>query len=434
MGMQRIAFPVLEPRLQRRYVKMVQGHLHSVPKLAAGISALPDSSSAFAATQGAWRFLNNDKVTLSSLITPLREVGLERANQEGGAAFDMLVIDWCKLSFLYPKSDEIQLTHQTDIGYELTTALLVSADNGAPLAPMEMLVKTADGLLSTRPGARNVSHLEQVQPLMRASKSWGLNKPTLFVIDREADSVDYLRRWNAAGHLYLIRGDARIVRWNNQTINTTKVALQLRASRSFQQVGSALHQGKSAQLWVAETDVSLNRAARKNVKGERYNVPGRKLPLRLVVVQLRTASGKVLAEWLLLTNAPTELATAQKLAFCYYWRWRIESFFKLLKSHGQHLESWQQETGLAIARRLLIASMACVVVWGLQADESPAATKLKNTLVRLSGRQTKRAKPHTAPALLAGLWVLMSMLELLQHVNLHQLKNLAKSIPFINTE
>ena len=26
----------------------------------------------------------------------------------------------------------------------------------------------------------------------------------------------------------------------------------------------------------------------------------------------------------------------------YYWRWKIESFFKLLKSAGQQLESWQQ--------------------------------------------------------------------------------------------
>ncbi|MEO6810504.1 MAG: hypothetical protein ABI353_15420, partial [Isosphaeraceae bacterium] len=76
-------------------------------------------------------------------------------------------------------------------------------------------------------------------------------------------------------------------------------------------------------------------------------------------------------------NVPTTWATAQTLAFCYDWRWRVESFFKLLKGHGHQLEQWQQETGLAITRRLLVAAMACVMTWPLQADQSPEATELK---------------------------------------------------------
>jgi hypothetical protein len=56
-------------------------------------------------------------------------------------------------------------------------------------------------------------------------------------------------------------------------------------------------------------------------------------------------------------------------------------------------------TGSAIARRLLVATVACVVVWQLQADDSPPAREFKNILVRLSGRQMKRTRPHTAPAL-----------------------------------
>jgi hypothetical protein len=109
---------------------------------------------------------------------------------------------------------------------------------------------------------------------------------------------------------------------------------------------------------------------------------------------------------------------------------RIESFFKLLKGHGQQLEHWQQETGAAIFRRLLVASMACVVVWRLQADRSPEAEELREVLVRLSGRQTKRKRPHTAPALLAGLWVLLSMLALLDHCDLGRLRDLASRLSY----
>ena len=128
------------------------------------------------------------------------------------------------------------------------------------------------------------------------------------------------------------------------------------------------------------------------------SVAGRPLPLRYIVVQLRDGKGKVLAEWMLLTNA-SKRVKAEHLARCYYWRWRIESYFKLLKSHGQQLEQWQQETGIAIARRLLVASMACVVVWQLEADDTQEAEELKDILIRLSGRQMKQDHPHTAPAL-----------------------------------
>lgn len=429
----------VEPRLQRRYEQMVHGHLHAVPKLAAALSALPDVNSAFATTQATWRFLNNGRIKLPDLAAPLRQVGTQRANADDSVGFHMLVHDWCKLAFIYRKDDETQLTHKDDVGYELTTALLVSAANGSPLAPMEMHLKTGGGVLSTRPGARNVAHLEQVLPTMKAATLWGLNKPLLHVIDREADSVGHLRRWDAAGHLFLVRSDSRIVQWNGVSQQTDDIALQLRQQKKFECLGTALHHGSSAQLWTAETEVVLYLPARKTVvdatsgKKKRVTVEGPELPLRLIVVQLRNGEGKVLAQWHLLTNAPKSLASTEKLAYCYYWRWRIESFFKLLKSHGQQLESWKQETGIAIARRLLVASMACVIVWQLQDNESPPAMELKNILVRLSGRQTKRKTPHTAPALLAGLWALLSMLELLNHVNLTHLKQLAEQIPYLNT-
>jgi hypothetical protein len=32
------------------------------------------------------------------------------------------------------------------------------------------------------------------------------------------------------------------------------------------------------------------------------------------------------------------------VALWHYWRWRIESYFKLLKSAGLQLEEWQQAT------------------------------------------------------------------------------------------
>ncbi len=156
--------------------------------------------------------------------------------------------------------------------------------------------------------------------------------------------------------------------------------------------------------------MTLTRPAKPSQKkSEKPSVPGIPVAARLVVSRVLSEAGKVLAEWLLLTNvAKVDAAT---IALWYYWRWQIECFFKLVKSAGHHLESWQQESAPAIAKRLLVASMACVTVWAIAADKSRETAELRAFLIKLSGRQMRHKQAFTNPALLAGLWVFLSMLE-----------------------
>ncbi|MFI3217795.1 MAG: hypothetical protein QX189_01575 [Methylococcales bacterium] len=57
----------------------------------------------------------------------------------------------------------------------------------------------------------------------------------------------------------------------------------------------------------------------------------------LVVSRVMSDAGESLAQWLLITNVPT--VEASEIALWYYWRWKIERFFKPLESAGQNLES-----------------------------------------------------------------------------------------------
>src|SRR3990172_4333978 len=109
--MQRIATPPLDKRLQRRYLMLVQSHMRAAPQLAAGVASIPSISSSFASTQAAWRFLNNERVTLEALAEPLREEG-RRATDASHAPFVLLVHDWSKLAFSHSstREDVIQLT------------------------------------------------------------------------------------------------------------------------------------------------------------------------------------------------------------------------------------------------------------------------------------------------------------------------------------
>ena len=174
----------------------------------------------------AWRFYNNPRIELAELVEPLRD-HTRRQLAETMPCVVLLVHDWCKLS--YPghasKHDQAELTQGNNRGYEVTSVLAVSGTNGAPLAPVEMHLKTAHGVLSTRdPTPPDVHHLEQILPSMEASRTWNLGCRALHVIDREADSVGHFRAWHAAGHHFLVRGhDHRVVTWEKRTLSRQKV-------------------------------------------------------------------------------------------------------------------------------------------------------------------------------------------------------------------
>ena len=432
--------PPMERRLQGRYATLVKAHMHTASTTAAGPTAGLADSKAFAATQGAWRFFNNPRVDLPTLIQPLQEAGRRAGN--GARAAPLLVIhDWSKLSYHRhaSKEDTVELTHERDVGYELATALLVSGSDGSPLAPMQFYLKTAAGMLGTDPQLclDGLAHIDQIEPTMEASRSWGLNNPLVHIIDREADSVAHYRRWDAAGHRFLVRGDDRRVRHEGRSMLLSAVARRLFADKSrIVDGGEVQYRGRPARNQVVETEVTLDRPGRRRKGSRQHSVPGEPLTLRLVVSRIIDARGRKLATWYLLTNVGEEEADTKTIARWYYWRWRIESYFKLLKSQGQQIEHWQQETGPAIARRLLVAAMACVVVWELQQEQSEESRQLKDLLVRLSGRQMKRSRPHTDSALLAGLFVLLPMLALIDEYegDLTEITTLVQqTLPFLDT-
>lgn len=410
--------------------------MKSANQNAAGPVLLAGDGQAQSATQAAWRFLNNPSVSLTDLAQPLRQAGREACHQSE-SDYVLLAHDWCKINYKnhHSKTDLRQITHKTDIGYDMTSALLVDADNGKPLAPMQMHLKTADAMHSTgtAPPDIDAHHLDQVAPTMEEAKQWDLQRKVVHIIDREADSLGRLRSWNAAGHLFLVRCDDRRVLWNGEPYLLSEIVEHFDSEMRYESVGEARYRGKVVTQEVAETEVILHRRHSAVIDGKKRQVGGEQLPIRLVMTRMLDEQGYIIAEWTLLTNVFTAEISAHQIALWYYWRWLIETFFKLLKSHGQQLEQWQQQCGASVARRILIASMACVVVWSLQHDDSSDSVKTRKLLVRLSGRQMKYGVISTAPALLAGYMSLLSITELLTEtdIDIGQLKRIAKNaLPF----
>ena len=439
--------PAFEPRLQRRYAQLVNEHLRCAPALAAGPATLPrllpetttdpDSAArprlttAFASTQAAWRFYANDAVSLPALAAPLAEAG-RGALATSSADFALVIHDWSIVNYHHHtgKTDQILFSQGSDRGYELASALLVDAATGDPLAPLELRLRTAAAVYSTRQPAprRTANHLDEVAPTMRAVRQWGLPRTLVHLIDCEGDSVAHLRRWQKQDEYFLVRTDGtRTVRWRDGACRLPAVVAALAQAGAFGAPREVLYHGQTAVQTVAETTVVLTRPAYANRKGKRRVISGKPLTLRLVVSQVRDGTGKLLAQWCLLTNLPPEVG-ATEVALWYYWRWRIESYFKLLKSAGQQLEAWQQESGAAIAKRLLVASMACVVVWQVARLPGPEGESVRDLLIRLSGRQMKWGVAYTLPALLAGLWVLLAATTVLEHYDSQMIETLVATV------
>jgi hypothetical protein len=345
-------------------------------------------------------------VELPALIEPL----IQRVRDEAPAAGVLLAIhDWSTLAFgTHPsKTDRRQLTHAADVGYDLATVLMVRGGDGASLAPISVSLAKRNAVLSTQPEpVADVAHVDQIRPRMDFVASLQLGADIVHVIDREADSVGHWRDWSAAGHRALVRTDDRLVMHEGRERKLLDIAEALRVPGGLTAAGEAEYRGRKAWRFVGEAAVVLHRPAKRREGDRQREVAGEPLPLRLVVVELRDAGGRMLARWLLLTNAPPEVADAATVASWYYWRWRIESLHKLLKSAGWQLEGWLQRNGERLLRKLLVALAACVEVWALERRTDESSESFQALLMALSGRQTKAHRPTTTTGLLAGLWVL----------------------------
>ena len=391
---------LLDPRLEERYSMLISEHLTVMPKLAQGVKALSHLKTTFANTQAAWRFLNNENVSFQEISRPLFQAAAQELSASTGN-YGLVMHDWCRVNYYghEAKKDKREMTSQYDVGYELYASLLISSEAGQVISPLNLELLTQDGRYTFEHDApiAEIEHLEQLVEATRKLDAINLGKPLVHIIDREADSASHLRQMCHTKWLTRVKS-TNTLQHEGSYINAKNLASKLEGRFA----GKVSYKGQEAFRYIAETRVKLIRKSEEKTQKDAPEV-------RFIYCSIVDEEGKELANWYLLSNVMTE--PAETLALWYYWRWSVESWFKVLKGHGFQLEEWQQQTGEAIYRRLIVSSMACVLAWKLYKDESPEAETFKGILIKFSGRLTKKKKPVTFPALLAGLWVYLQIQE-----------------------
>lgn len=302
---------------------MVEGHLSPAQRLACGIRAVPGASSTLAATQAAFRFLNNPRVSLRALAGPLLEAG-RQAVATDCQRFVLAVHDWSLLKFRRHHHKQDRLPGPGGLwqeGYELFASLLVGDRGGEPLAPAALSLHAADGVHSSRSLAvcEALSVLDELDPAMTFVEEQSLGKPVVHIVDAQADSAAHYRQWSQVpGRQYLVRADDRLVECDGLERRCSDLQAQCRQDGRFQRTRSVHYHGRRAEQWVAEAAVRLTRPGQRNRPGQpRIRIPGPPLPLRLVLAEVRSSAGELLATWFLLTNVAAEVDAAT-IALWYY--------------------------------------------------------------------------------------------------------------------
>jgi hypothetical protein len=335
--------------------------------------------------------------------------------------YALIVHDWSKLNYgSHANKKDKKALHRYEQGYELQSSIALNDTNGIPLGVLAQNITTQNGVWSSYQGAdiqEEQEHLQELAKRVQWLEKQAIAKPQVHIVDREGDAIEWLRACPDSQWLIRCRQTSK-VDFEEKSYSVQELAKQLTYS---QQVREVNYKGKTAYQIIGSCRVEITRAARpKRLRtAKKQTLDGAGFSAQLVVSRILDADGNLLAEWYLLSNVFS--VAAETLATWYYWRWQIECFFKLLKQQGFQLEDWQQETGLAIAKRLLVAAQACVLVWQLQQQDTPQANEMKQFLVRLSGRQMKKNRPITSSALLDGLWLFLTVMDTLDHYSLSQL-------------
>jgi CRISPR/Cas system endoribonuclease Cas6 (RAMP superfamily) len=421
-------------------MQLVKSSMSVKERATNGLKILLGKTKPFSQIQGAWRFLNNKNVTTKALFNPIFE-NLQKEIKDHCKSYVLVMSDWSHLDYKKHTSKKELISKKKkengkQIGYDLQTSIAVSDITGEPIAPIVHNLKTSDKIYSTYNDEISIDlkHLEELS--LRATwikDNLSTKKPIVHIVDRESDSVAFMREMQKNENLFLLRVK------NNSKLYYPKEDINIKQGDLAdklplgQKVKSIKYRKKKVKIYVNECDVEVKRDASTFIisdsgKKRLQKTPGNTIKARFVVERLVDDKGKIVAQWLLITNILDKNVSAQTLATWYYYRWKIESYFKLLKTSGFNLEQWQQEEPIALFRRLLVVSYACVLVWKIANDRSENAKKIRDFLVLLSGKLIERGTDFTHPALLTGLWAYLQIMDIMELFSRDELLDIKRNL------
>ena len=356
-------------------VRLTQRLVSLVAKLAEHpANSLPEALGRWSDVKAAYRFFDNEKVTVEAICNAHKKATLDRVKQQ---QLILAVQDTSVFNFTPHRATEglgpIGELHQS--GFFLHSCLAVSSE-GVPLGIL------AHRLWVRPPESKDSHKTHKNRPLEdKESARWievtrevsnSVPAPTkvIMVGDRESDIFDLLLL-TAGNHDILIRAA-----WD-RCLNQSQDHLWQAVENAPVLGHATIKVPRADERPERETTLTL-RAATVTLRPPRHRTKQKLAAPTLNALLIREQSPPEAIkpiEWMLLTTLPT--TTFEQALQCLTWyayRWRIERYHYILKS-GCRVEKLQLETSDRLMRALAVYTMvASRLLWlTYQARQTPDA-------------------------------------------------------------
>lgn len=349
-----------------------------------------------------YRFMDNDNVTLKALREFRRELTLSSLPKGS----DVLIMNDVSLLDYHhhnSKKDRRAIGDGKGKGYEYNCNLAINPENGSVLGVVHDCLVNTDGpddvdmvdyndeYLQTKLSKNDLekikeNHKHQMVSHIRSMADFLKPWNPIHVGDREFDDIFIMQAAIDEGHDFVLRAmNLRNVQiqkadWLPETSLTGKQAghplkefhVYTRISDIIQHIPLEPYKDlpldakgrvcfvnsrkRTARLHIGSVPISLYRQAKRNRK---YIKTPNAVDVNLVVIkELDPPQGKDPLCWLILTNRNVDnLEGMAAVARIYELRWKIEEFFRLLKT-SYRLEEVRYNSAVKIARYIILSTIA----------------------------------------------------------------------------
>lgn len=384
-------------------------------------SPINQACSDWAETKAAYRFFENDKVKVNSILQAHCEKTALRASQ-----YETILVlqDTTYINYTsHPKTTglgEISKKNGKHVdkiyayGLSMHTSLAVTT-KGLPLG---LLANDINARKGSSLSARERAHLpieekESFRWLESLSKTHELTDKTnraVTVCDRESDIYDFFKLSNELQAPVLVRATADrtinrksryaqkdvIKLWDYMNGLAESGTFEVEIPRRSKSKHNSERPSRTAVLSVRFGSFMMN--APRNHPSHGSEVLPDIAMTAIYVTEVNPTDSEPPVEWMLLTNLPVECyeQACEKIQW-YSLRWRIEMFFKIIKS-GFRVEECRLATAQKLMRYLTIIS---IVAWRLftisliarTAPEQCASSLLKAEEWKILFLKTNRRQP-----------------------------------------
>ncbi len=382
------------------------------------------SGSPMANLMSLYRFLDNDQIPLCALRETRARFVLESVSlgSEVLVVHDLTLLDYTHQN---AKTDRRLIGDHGGAGYEYAAYALIDPCTGHFLGLVHDTLISAQGpddqqsmdydfdptfaSLGDQEKARlRANHRHQMVAHVRGLSRLLAGHRPIHVADREFDDIFILDRCTQQRHDFVIRSSAhrnvQVQRqdwipaaaltgrqtghplpdgWVTVRLDRLLEALPLKPYQSLplderNRVVEAASAVRVAHLSIGACRVRLYRQAKRN---NRYFHPPRPVEVNVVVIcETHPPPDVEPLFWALFTSLPVEtLPQCAYVAHLYELRWKIEQFFKLLKS-GYRIEATRLDNATKTAKLLVLLSLAAMTVLALKAELGlPAAGRLSDS-------------------------------------------------------